>query len=150
MGDLIIMIVVAFAAAITLLVAVTIFNSIPAGTLITGEWLSIGKASMEAFDMMFIFIAIGIGAAGIIGSYLLDLHPIFYIFSLMVMVIIMVIVPMLSNSFAGIALSDQMASATNDMDLTYLVMTNMPIIVAVIGLAMIIALYAKIKSGGPQ
>ena len=150
--DAIPLVVILFVLGLTAMIGLNIMNSLAAadtgGFFVSAgtNWTERGQQAFGSFNLMWGFIALGVGVSMIVGAFLVQAHPIFYVFSIIIMVIIVMISPIFANTFHAVAISTpSMTTAANQLDMIYIVTTNIPIILAIICFIMIIVLYAKFR-----
>lgn len=112
------------------------------------EAMAQGTAAVNTFNYGFIVIFFGMGIGGLIAAYLVPTHPIMIVASVLMLVISMVVLPAISNSYETFAAAPAMAAAAANFSLIGLVMGNLPLIGAVFGFLMIIVLFMRYNSSG--
>lgn len=103
----------------------------------------------ETLDYSFLFILIGAFMATVISAFFIETHPIFFIVSLIVLIIFIVITPAMTNAFMGVAASPRFSTEAAELNIATQAMGNLPLILTVFGFILIIVLYAKRQGGAP-
>jgi len=98
-------------------------------------------------DYGIVFIFFGSLIAAIISAFMIRTHPIFFVISVIMLIIISVTFPVLSNVFMGFATNSQITTYSNQLPLTLNVFANLPIFLVITGILIIIALYSKPGGG---
>lgn len=93
------------------------------------------------FPMVMVFVAIAIA----IGAYFLDLHPIFYLPSIFIIMITIMISGIFGNAYADIKDEAEIKSDTDLLDMINFIFNNYVIIILVLSFIVVIVLYAKNK-----
>jgi hypothetical protein len=122
---------------ITQVIATTSFTSTAAGVLVDAQ------SAVATFNLGFIIIFVGLAATTIILAYMVPSHPIFIVTGILTLVVLMVIIPIISNAFGSLAADTQMATAASTFPIITYIMDSMPLWTAVIGMMVIIVMYVK-------
>lgn len=102
-----------------------------------------GVAVVENFDYAILFLFGGVIVALIISAFLIPTHPVFFVISLLVFIMVLLIVPQISNLFEAISEEDKMSDAVTDYTMTQSLWDNMPIIILCVGAILFIVMYSK-------
>ena len=102
--------------------------------------------SFVAIDYGMAFLAFGLFAAMIISAFFIDTHPVIFLVSLILFIIVIAITPILSNTSMEIATAPSLEAQSANMPVSLHIVGNFPIIAAVLGGILLIALYAKMRS----
>jgi ethanolamine transporter EutH len=102
-----------------------------------------GIAALEVFNAMIIAAVVFIGIAAIALASQIRTHPSFSLISLFLLTIFVCISAWLANAYYEFQQASQFSVAANALDNFVIINNNLPIIVAVLGIMVIIALYAK-------
>jgi hypothetical protein len=105
-------------------------------------------AGIQSLDNMFIILAAGIFIAMIASAFFIDTHPIFFVVSLIIFIVFIMVSPIFSNASMGVATSEDFKDDATNLQGSTQVMGNLPIILTVFGGLLLIALYAKYKGVG--
>jgi len=92
---------------------------------------------------MFLFIFIGIVAAVIVSSFVIDTHPIFFVFSIIMFAIIVLIAMVFKDAFIELSTAPGFSAANTAMSNMSLVWNNIHLILPAMAGIIILALYAK-------
>ena len=96
-------------------------------------------------DSILLMFIIGMGIALVFGAALLPTHPVFFIFIVMFLAIIIAVSAGLSNAYADFTDNPEVSDVTNNMTVLPFVMTQFPKIMLFLGVLLFIGLYAKTK-----
>ena len=99
--------------------------------------------SFQALRWISIFLIVGMIISIFIGSYLVTTKPVFFIPYIFVVIIAIVVAVPLSNSYATIATTPDLASTFNQFAGSNWIMTNLPIWIAIIGIAGGIIMFSR-------
>jgi len=84
----------------------------------------------------------------IISATMIDTHPAMFAFTIILFVVILILYMVIGNVFYEFSHVDDMAATSAALPYTQLIFDNILLIGFVMGLVVLIALYAKYKSGG--
>lgn len=99
-------------------------------------------------DGVFAFIFAGLWIAAIIGSLMIDTHPVYFIIAILLLVGVLIFGAYASNAFQTIVADDPgLSSLTDDFPITYFILSNMLIVALVVGISIMVALYGKFTGG---
>lgn len=112
-------------------------------TTISNETIATGIETYDIWDSSIVFAVIMSIVATGISAFFLKTHPMFFILSLIIWVISFVIGAIFSNTFGEIASNAVFFPITAVLTNTVTLNLNQPILVAIIGAIIILALYAK-------
>jgi hypothetical protein len=107
-----------------------------------------GMSALQIMDTMFPFILAGLAFAIIISASMLDTHPAMFAFTIILFMVMLVLWMVVGNVFYEFSTTSDMAATRTAMHYTTLIFDNILMIGFVVGLIIMIALYAKYKSGG--
>jgi hypothetical protein len=102
-----------------------------------------GKSSLRIFDYMMIFIVVSIGMGSIILAATIRTHPGATPIALLILATFVTVTAMMSNAWYEIQQAPQFATVANEMDNFVRINNQLPLVVAVLGALVIIALFAK-------
>lgn len=97
------------------------------------------------FDGAFMFLLVGLWIAAIIFSFMIDTHPVFLIFTLILIAIIMVIGANLSNTYETLINDDGFSAAASNFPMTNFVFSHLVETICVIGFSILFALFGKTR-----
>ena len=109
---------------------------------------SIATRAPSWFDGGFIVVYIGLIIAAIIGAYMIETSKIFFVFSIIVLGIILVISIGISNIYDSLANNPTINPYLASIPITSFLMNNYAIQILIIGFAILIALFGKPTGGG--
>lgn len=107
------------------------------------KYIDAGIQTLTMFDYAFVFIIIGIASASIVSSFLINTHPIFFIFTFLTGIILIVVSAQYTNIWYEFATSEIMATTANEFPIMLRVMQNLPLIMLIISAMISIVLYGK-------
>lgn len=113
-------------------------------------YLQKGSDALQGFNSGLIFIAFGSLIAVVLSAFYIKSHPAFFVISLIVFIILMVITPVFTNIADAFATSDQFSDTANNFDLAVLLMRNLPIFAIICTAVVIIILYGKSRGAGSE
>ena len=102
-----------------------------------------GVAAMSLFDSGFVLIAIGLGLSVILTAFMINTHPVFFVLSWIMLVMMIFISAMLTNAFDKFATSTMMAGALGNFPILTEFFRNMPLFCLIIGSLVAIVMYAR-------
>lgn len=100
------------------------------------------------FDNLFIFMLVLLTGFVVVASFVVDSHPLFFIFAIVLLVSLFFIAGGVSNAYEDIANTDGFENTSNDFPKTYFVMTHLVETLILITGLILLALYGKSRSGG--
>ncbi len=119
------------------------FNTELVNYTIASQPLAEGLTAMEVFDTMIIFTVVGVGIAAAILAASVRTHPAFSVISILILVMFVSVAAWMATIYYEIQNAPQLATAANALDNFVRVNNNLPILTAVLGVIVLIALYAK-------
>ena len=102
----------------------------------------------SVFDGALVVILIGLWAFALVSAYFIDTHPIFMIFSAILLIFVFITAAMIGNVGEELLSGDEFSSISGSFPITNWVMSHIFIIVLVIGLSVLLVLYGKSRSRG--
>ena len=112
-----------------------------------------GLSAMVILGNAFIFIFFGFGIAAIISSFYTETHPVFFVFSIIVFACCVMVVGIFSDVFVEFASTGVMLPVAAEFVLMVDTMINLPKLSVILGVIILVALYAKrtdLQIGGGQ
>lgn len=94
--------------------------------------------------MIFAFLVIGI----IISGFMISAHPVFIPIFIVLLGITITLGIMLSNAFSEISEVPSFNDTISDMPFTSAIMDNLPIIIFIVGIIVMVIVFAKLYGGG--
>lgn len=95
--------------------------------------------------LMFLFVLLWI--ATLVSAYLIDTSPIFFIVSVVVFLIVIIFAFALGNVYDEFILDPEFQSVPTDFPMTDFLLSNIKIMVVVVGFSIMMVLYSKFRSG---
>lgn len=108
-----------------------------------------GSDSLLGFDRMVILVFGGLVLSSLIGAFLIDTHPIFFVVSLILLVIFIFLSVLIGES-TNTLLSSGFNSSYNQFPIMKFYISRLPLISLVVGALISVVLFAKLtwSSGG--
>ena len=154
-SDLIIYAAIILAAAFSLVIGAYVWDSVSDAINNTisietnpevSSTITKVDTSISLFDTILVFLQIGLMIATIISFFYLDTHPVFFFFSLFLLIMALIVGAIFSNIWFELAQSQLSDTITSDFTQSDWVMDNLPLFVLITGVIGFIVLYGK--SGG--
>jgi len=110
--------------------------------------LSSGTVAVKNFNTGFLIFTVGLTIAAVIGAFLIPSHPVFFFISVLLLGMVMLIAPQFSNAWNMFIHDTSVSSIGNDYPIIVNIMENLPKIIFGMGSFIMLAMYAKSRSGG--
>jgi len=152
--DLIMVLVIIFAFALVVLFMQTVFTQYKVAldendhveSDVHERVLRETTTVLDRMDTIFAFMIVGSILALIVSAFYIRTHPVFFVVSVISLIIILMLAGIFSNIFTEISTAEGMTNATANYSIIPNIMDNLPLWMLMIGAMIIIALYAKIKN----
>lgn len=149
--DLMTLVIALFVAAIAIIMSVKMYDAFvgmyePKSEAATNI-IAKGTIATRRFDAAFLIYTVGLGLAVIIGGFVIYTHPIFLPISLMILGILLLVFPQISNAFESFINNSSVASIGDEFPIMIRIMRNLPTIMTGIGFLVLIAMYIKPRGG---
>lgn len=95
------------------------------------------------FDNMFVVVFILLWAVTLVASFMIDTHPIFFVFSLLLFIAVLFVTPIIGNSVETFMIDGEIASTVALFPKANWILTHMLQVVIVIGSSIMLVLYGK-------
>lgn len=144
-------IVILLVTAITLFAAYYIFTAIETPFADQGldtDYLDDGMGALEIFDTMMPLVLLGMMFFVIISSSMIDTHPAMFVFSIIMLSIILILYMSVGNVFYYFSTDAEFTTVRDTLTSTSTIFDNILLIGFIFGILILIALYAKYKSSG--
>lgn len=102
----------------------------------------------NVMDFGYLLILGGAMMGAVISAFFIQTHPVFFVISFIILIIVVAISPVISNAFMEMATSSQFTTEGQSLDIMTHIMGDLPIIITVFGVLVAIALYAKFGRSG--
>jgi len=112
-----------------------------ASNTITGYFVGVG-------DHVFLFITIGLSLAALVLASLVRVHPVFFVFFIIALVILIYVSGIFTNIYEEMAASPQLAPQANQLLFTSFVMSRLPFFIGVIGILLMLVMYKIWRNDG--
>lgn len=99
-------------------------------------------------DNSFLFLTIGLAIVAIILAMLVAVHPIFFVFYIVMLLVVIFISGVFSNIYQEMAAVSTLTDVASQLVFTSYVMTYLPFIVGVIGFIIAIVMYKTFQASG--
>jgi len=97
-------------------------------------------------DNAFLFLTIGLGLVAFVLAGLVRIHPIFFVFYIFLLGIIIFLAAVFSNIYGEIAANPNFTSLANDLLFTSQIMNTLPFIVGIFGTLLAVIMYKNYRS----
>jgi len=101
--------------------------------------------TLRAFDYIFMFFLFGLIVIVIASTFTIRTHPLFFFVSLLLLIITVIIGGVFSQVFETSAETDIMQDGANEYTVIPFVMDHLPTIILMVGVILVVILYAKTK-----
>lgn len=105
--------------------------------------LVVGDNIYPQFDYVYLGLIIGLIIFVVMSAMLVKTHPIFFVMSIIVLAIVGVITPQMSNAFSQFRSQEAINTTSSDFPIVNYTMNNLPLIICIVGIVIIIFLYGK-------
>lgn len=141
--------------AVTVVTGYFIFNefndSVQASDDFSAEAKTVSASNagnfLEVFDKFFLFAIIGLSIGLIVGATLLNTHPAFFLGAVILLGFLVFFAAIMSNTYEDFANDPTISDYADDFIILPWVFLNFPKIFVVIGILMLVALFAKLRGG---
>jgi len=109
------------------------------------------ESSMLSFDMLFPLLFVGLNLGAIFTSFLVRVHPVFLIFTLLIIAIAILYTAIFANVYAEISSAEQIANYSTEFGITNVIMSNLVAFQTIFVFLDTIVLYSSFgfSRGGP-
>lgn len=147
--DVVLVMVVMLVMSVTLLVVYNIYDNLNTRFQASSDLDSQGKAVSNEINDTFsgiidnsmLFILIGLSLVAFFLAAMVRVHPLFFIFYLIILGVLIVISAAFSNIYEKAAQTGTLSSVASNLTFTTLIMQYLPIIIGVIGTILAIVMY---------
>ena len=153
MTDMPIQMALFLSGVMTIFIVYLVLTSIANAWTFGGESKAIldtGVSAFGVFDYMFLFFAFGLGAFSIVSAFYINTNPVFFIFSIILMAIMVTISANVTNIFDAFATSSVFEPIAANFPYITTFMRNLPLFFLVIGIIIAVVMHAKPNIGGGQ
>lgn len=98
-------------------------------------------------DNMFLFLTIGLAIGAIALAALVRIHPIFLVFFIIALIIIIFVSGIMSNIYSEMASNSNLSAEANQLTMISFIMDKLPFIVGIIGILLMIVMYKTWETG---
>jgi len=106
------------------------------------------EQAMLKFDTIFIAVVIGMILMTALSAYYIEIHPAFFVVSLIFWIVMLLVVPIFSNVYEKFASSSEMSDAVSHFGAIDYISKNLPVFFTIIVCLVVVLMYGKFKSGG--
>lgn len=116
---------------------------------VSTQVLAQGETSLLGFDKMLVLVFGGLVFASLIGAFLIDTHPVFFIVSI-ILLIVFIFISIILGEATNTMLSSGFNSSYNQFPIMRFYISRLPLISLLVGALIMIVLFAKLTwaSGG--
>jgi len=100
------------------------------------------------FDGLFVLAMVLLWALVIVASFMIDAHPIFFVFTIVLLVFVLYVGAEMSNMFNEITTDADLNAYRTSFPMTVYLMEHLVVLICVIGASVLLALYGKSKVEG--
>ncbi len=126
-----------------LVIASLLYTSFSDNDLLIEEAETGLEATFQVLDYGIIFMIIGLGMSIVLGAIIIATHPIFIVPSIIILILVVMISPILTNVFMGVVTDDMLIEEANKYPNAIYAVDALPWIIAILGIVTFIALFAK-------
>jgi hypothetical protein len=151
LGILLIIFIFSISTILATILMGTFTQTVTESGEIQGEALAIlqnTNSFMTGFDAISVFVIFGLILAVILGAFMIDTHPAFFIVTVFLLLIYMIIVPQISNVFLAFAENPEIVSTANNFPYMIYMWQHMPLIILIAVVVISIVIYGKVRGGG--
>jgi len=151
--DLPIIAIILLGGVIAVIVGFMVFSSInnawPAAAGVQSKYvLNKAVSTFTLFDQVFLMGAMGLCIFSIISAFYVNSHPVFFIFSMIGLGVVILINTVIANVFWEFVNAPAIATYANSFPFMVTFMKNLPLISGIVGLLIAIATHGKPGGGG--
>jgi hypothetical protein len=142
-------IIMIFGGATVLIIAAMLVTNIKSGFSSAGLDVTAFtdlEAVWTTFDYSISFLIIAFMGATVLGAAYVDTSPVFFVFSLLLLGITILVASQISNVFAAVAATGELSAAAGNFPIAIWIMANLPVILLSGAVLTTIVLYAKLRS----
>jgi hypothetical protein len=118
-------------------------SDINSSTYINQSYLKQGEYGLDVMNGVFIFLVVGLFIAVLIGAYMINEHPIFFIISFFLLVIMVMIGAGFSNVFESFSQTAEFSDQAGHFNIITEVMSKLPYIILIFGAIILIVMFGK-------
>lgn len=153
--DSLFIIVILFVAIISIIIARVVLTDLNTDIQADATLSNLTKSTVQAesdrfgnlFDGIFIFVFVLLWIAALIASFMIDTHPIFLIFTLILMIFVFIVAAFMGNVYEEVTADSDLATAIASFPMANYIWTHMLIVIICVGASMILSLFAKNRWG---
>lgn len=101
-------------------------------------------------DYVTVMLVVGLLMATMIGAYFIDTHPVFFVASFLLLILLLIMMPILSNVFGDFTDNPRMAIAAASFDITTSFFEELPKYFMVMAALVLITMFAKHRTAGGE
>jgi len=151
--DILVMIIILFTVAMTVMFAYKIMGGIRAQLAVNPQVSAAALAVYDkpynafpnTFDKVFLLLYVGLLLASLIGAWYVDVHPVFFVISLFLLIFFMIVAGVVNNVYATMMQNSNFSSFESQFPIINLFMGNLIGVMVITSALIMIALFAKPK-----
>jgi len=157
--DIIFIIVTLFGLSIMMILGVYLANTFsdkvaPAFGNISANstigFTAVTNIANNMFNYMYLAIFFVFVILMVISAFMTPTHPIFFAFTIVLFIFLMIASVVLSNVYEAISTVPQFATAVSHLAIPNMIMSNLPLITVIIGVLLAIVLYSRSGFGSSE
>lgn len=141
--DLIPIMIITFVLLVGLVFGSILYNEFKGTDIWDPTYTGDIETTFSILDYGAVFIIIASGLATVVFAFFIRTHPIFFVVSLILMIIVVMVSGPVTNAFMGFAQDDDIADTANDFPMTLEFMGILPYTVLAFAVLIVIGLYVK-------
>lgn len=100
----------------------------------------------NVFDKFFLVIFAGLSISLFVGAFMLQTHPLFFIFTVIILAFFVMVAAVLGNVYEEVVVTPEFSAAESNYLIIPFVMNNLTFLTMGLGLTLLIGLFAKSRS----
>lgn len=154
LDDLIFIFVSLFAIAVIILIVYKVSDSINTELQASSNINDRGKAAYNSINNMYpgvvdnsiMLLAFGLGIMAIIFAMLIRVHPVFFVFFIIILAIIIFVCGAFSNVYQEMAANPELSVLADNLKFTTAILTFLPFIIGILGFIVAIVMYKNFQN----
>jgi hypothetical protein len=155
-ADILLVIIILFTLAVVTVMGNYVLSMVNDDVQSDGEMSNLSRESLdslntrypETMDSNFAIVLVLFWIFLLISSFLIDTHPIFFIISVILLLLAFIVAMVISNTYQDVGSDTDIAPFADNFPIINFVMGNLLLVVIAIGFSVVIVLYGKNKWSG--